>query len=63
MLIRLEHGEMSGLVLMDNNTVASPKFDKIIDEVIEAGFGGQLFGDRSAFRWSTFRLANARATA
>jgi len=37
--IRSEHGEKSDLVLMDNNTVASPKFDKIIDEVIEAGFG------------------------
>lgn len=37
--IQSEHGDKSDLVLMDNNTVASPKFDKIIDEIIEAGFG------------------------
>lgn len=37
--IKQAHGEKRDLVLMDNNTVASPKFDKIIDEIIEAGFG------------------------
>jgi hypothetical protein len=37
--IRSRHGEKRDLVLMDNNTVASPKFDKIIDEIIDAGFG------------------------
>jgi len=37
--IRVAHGEKRDLVLMDNNTVASPKFNQIIDEIIEAGFG------------------------
>lgn len=37
--IKEAHGEMRDLVLMDNNTVASPKFDQIIDEIIQAGFG------------------------
>ncbi len=37
--IKAAHGEKRDLVLMDNNTVASPRFDKIIDEIIEAGFG------------------------
>ena len=45
--IKEAHGEKRDLVLMDNNTVASPKFDKIIDEIIEAGFGaGARFGAR-----------------
>lgn len=37
--IKAAHGEKRDLVLMDNNTVASPMFDKIIDEIVEAGFG------------------------
>ena len=37
--VKAAHGEKRDLVLMDNNTVASPKFDKIIDDIIEAGFG------------------------
>lgn len=37
--IRAAHGDMRDLVLMDNNTVASPKFDQIIDDIIAAGFG------------------------
>jgi hypothetical protein len=37
--IRMSYGEKRDLVLMDNNTVASPKFDRIIDDIVEAGFG------------------------
>lgn len=45
--IKATHGEKRDLVLMDNNTVASPKFDKIIDEIIQAGFGaGARLGTR-----------------
>lgn len=36
--IRLKHGEMRDLVLMDNNTAASPMFDRIIDDILQAGF-------------------------
>ena len=37
--IRSAHGERQHLVLMDNNTVASPRFDDIVDEIVAAGFG------------------------
>ena len=37
--IKENHGEKRDLVLMDNNTVASKRFDDIIDEIVGLGFG------------------------
>jgi hypothetical protein len=37
-LINQEYGEKKDLLLLDNNVLASPKFDQIIDEIKEAGF-------------------------
>ena len=31
-------GEKKDLLLLDNNVLASPKFDQIIDEIKEIGF-------------------------
>jgi hypothetical protein len=46
--IEREFGARRDLVLMDNNTVASPKFDSIIDEIVHLGFasGARLNGRR-----------------
>ncbi|MCL4474717.1 MAG: cobalamin-binding domain-containing protein [Nitrospirae bacterium] len=37
-MINDNYGEKKDLLLLDNNVLASPKFDKIIDEIKEAGF-------------------------
>lgn len=37
--IKEEHGEKRDLVLMDNNAVASNRFDDIVDEIVGLGFG------------------------
>jgi hypothetical protein len=34
-----EHGNMCNLMIMDNNILASSHFDKIIEDIIESGFG------------------------
>jgi hypothetical protein len=46
--IRAGHGEKRDLILMDNNTVASERFDDIIDEILALGFssGARLKGRR-----------------
>jgi hypothetical protein len=45
--IRSAHGDKHDLVLMDNNTVASPQFGKIIDEIVASGFhSGARSGNR-----------------
>lgn len=37
-MINDKYGEKKDLLLLDNNVLASPKFDKIIDEIKEIGF-------------------------
>ena len=42
--IDAEFGPKKDLLLMDNNVLRSPQFDRIIDDIIEAGFGkGAMF--------------------
>lgn len=38
-LIKKRHGDRKDLILMDNNVLGSPLFPKIIEEIIEMGFG------------------------
>jgi hypothetical protein len=38
-LIKQKHGDRKDLILMDNNVLGSPLFPKIIEEIIEMGFG------------------------
>lgn len=38
-LIKKKHGDRKDLILMDNNVLGSPLFPKIIEEIIEMGFG------------------------
>jgi hypothetical protein len=48
--IRVKYGEQRDLVLMDNNTLASPRFAEIVDEIVEAGFGrGARLGRRPRY--------------
>jgi hypothetical protein len=37
-MVKEKYGEKKDLLLLDNNVLASPKFDHIIDEIREAGF-------------------------
>ena len=37
--LRIEHGDKSTLKLMDNNVLASPELDRIIDDLLELGYG------------------------
>jgi hypothetical protein len=37
-VINQKYGEMKDLLLLDNNVLASPKFDQIIDEILKMGF-------------------------
>ena len=49
-LIKKEHGERKDLILMDNNVLGSPLFPKIIEEIIEMGFGvGSKFSPPNRF--------------
>ena len=38
-LIKKKHGDRKDLILMDNNVLGSPLFPKIIEEIVEMGFG------------------------
>lgn len=37
-IVNKKHGEKRDLLLMDNNVLASPRFDDIVDEIQKAGF-------------------------
>lgn len=52
-MINENYGEKKDLLLLDNNVLASPKFDQIIDEIKEAGFqkGAKL---KNSFRYVDF---------
>lgn len=38
-LVRKQYGDQKDLLLMDNNVLASKEFDKIIQDIIDSGFG------------------------
>ncbi len=44
--VKEKYGEKKDLLLLDNNVVASPDFDKIVDDILEIGFykGARLNG-------------------
>lgn len=44
--VKENYGEKKDLLLLDNNVLASPNFDKIVDEILEMGFykGARLNG-------------------
>lgn len=52
-MINEKYGEKKDLLLLDNNVLASPKFNQIIDEIQEAGFkkGAKL---KNSFRYVDF---------
>ncbi len=52
-MINEKYGEKKDLLLLDNNVLASPKFDQIIDEIRDAGFhkGAKL---KAGFRYVDF---------
>ncbi len=57
-LIKKKHGDRKDLILMDNNVLGSPLFPKIIEEIIEMGFGlGARFTPPNKFEilWSYLR--------
>lgn len=43
--LRNEYGDMSKLKLMDNNVLASPKLGKIVEDLVDLGYGRNQFTD------------------
>lgn len=56
---RARFGEKRDLLLLDNNVLASPRFDEIIDDIKSAGFAkGETFVEPNQFEISIINLRN-----
>ena len=57
--IRAKYGDQKDLLLMDNNVLASKDFEKIINEIVECGFGkGAIFKEENPLTISFRNLTN-----